>query len=351
MSGDLDAKQEARATALHEASLVIDAHDNYGNFADLDGLASGRIGGQTCRCLMVYIDVKPWEGDGPEDFRRSAQNYGDGWFRDGMLALEAVLRNIDEHPDDYLLVQNAADVRDAKRTNRLGVLVALEGAKVIEGRLELLRLWHRLGLRMLGLSWTFGNEVENRGGTPASDLGLTDFGRDVIRECNRLGVIIDPSQSLDVTFNEVLEISTQPIVVSHSGSRVLRKGGANDQNLSDEMIEALADKGGVCAIHFMSHHLKGGATSSTIDDVIDVVDYLVDKGGIDVVAWGSDWFPKNAAYLQARGGDSFSFPVGLEDASRLPNATRALVRRGYSDDQIQKIIGGNLVRVFETVLV
>jgi membrane dipeptidase len=169
--------------------------------------------------------------------------------------------------------------------------------------------------------------------------GLSDFGKEVIHEMNRLGMMVDISHVADKTFWDALEVSTAPIFASHSSCRALTNV---PRNMTDEMIEALAKKGGVVDINFSCGFLTArppgeGPASATLEDVVNHIDRVVKIAGIDAVGIGSDFDGIMCA------------PKGLDDVSKFPNLTRALLEKGYSEPDIRKIYGGNVLRVMRAV--
>jgi membrane dipeptidase len=157
--------------------------------------------------------------------------------------------------------------------------------------------------------------------------GLTELGVQTIEECNRLGIIVDVSHISDTSFYAVLDVAKAPIIASHHGLRALFE---TPRFMTDDQLRALADKGGVMGVMY-------GIGPKTLGDVVDHIDHAVEVGGIGCVGLGSDW-------------DGGCRPEGLEDSSKLPNLTRELVARGYQDGEVEKILGGNLMRVFKRVL-
>jgi membrane dipeptidase len=231
------------------------------------------------------------------------------------------------------LALTAQDIREAHARGELAVLLNIEGAEGIQGSLSLLRNYYRLGVRMMGLVWNHRNEVADGAGEEGSGGGLTKFGREVVREMNRLGMLIDLAHITAPGFYQVLELSEQPVLFTHGNCRALWD---HPRNLTDDQIKALAAKGGVFGISFVNTFMnRATATLATVADHIDHVCQLL--GSADYVAYGSDF-------------DGCTPPPGLEDVTRLPHLTAELLRRGYSEGDLAKILGGNYLRVFEQVL-
>ncbi len=289
-------------------------------------------------------------------------------LRDAMQSL------LDAHPDQIELATSAADVRRIARAGKIAAVLTLEGGHQIADDLAVLRVYHRLGIRSMTLTHFRNNHWADASTDRPQHNGLTDFGRQVVREMNRLGMIVDVSHVSDKTFYDTLETTTKPVIASHSSCRVLSDV---PRNMSDEMIRALARNGGVISINFGAGFLNpedaealrrriGEAVaaepalsgraldefaaseyareydqmkpaSATLEDALAHIDHAVKVGGIDHVGIGSDWDGIN------------SVPAGLEDVSKMPALTAALFRRGYSEGDVRKILGGNLLRVLREV--
>ena len=289
-------------------------------------------------------------------------------LRDAMQSL------LDAHPDQIELATSAADVRRIARAGKIAAVLTLEGGHQIADDLAVLRVYHRLGIRSMTLTHFRNNHWADASTDRPQHNGLTDFGRQVVREMNRLGMIVDVSHVSDKTFYDTLETTTKPVIASHSSCRALSDV---PRNMSDEMIRALARNGGVISINFGAGFLNpedaealrrriGEAVaaepalsgraldefaaseyareydqmkpaSATLEDALAHIDHAVKVGGIDHVGIGSDWDGIN------------SVPAGLEDVSKMPALTAALFRRGYSEGDVRMILGGNLLRVLREV--
>lgn len=330
-----------RARKLHESSIVIIGHDHICTEANLLSMQPARL---TAKICLVSLDARVFSQ--PADRDRSMHEYT-GFTNPALIELERVRRVIDRNPDVLFLALKAADIEQAHGKGKSAVVLGFEGGKPIEQSLELLHVFHRLGLRMMQLIWAGGNDICDRRDPPACE-GLTAFGRDVVREMNRLGMLIDPGHCLRKTFFQVLELSTQPVSVLHATPRGT-KPGAGD--LDDEQIEALAQSGGVVGLHFFSHYLNP-ERKATVDDIVDHVDYLANLAGIDHIALGADYFVMTDAFRQAHGmpqGGFLGIPEEFDSYEKLVGVTEALCARGYRDEDIRKTLGGNLLRVFRTV--
>jgi len=304
----------------------------------------------------------PMYYQGGEAVRRTLQ------MRDAMQSL------FDAHPDQIELATTAADVRRIAGTGRIAAVLTVEGGHQIADDLAILRMYHRLGVRSMTLTHFRNNNWVDSSTDRPRHGGLADFGRQVVREMNRLGMIVDVSHVSDQAFYDTLKVTTRPVIASHSSCRALSDV---PRNMTDDMIRALARNGGVISINFGAGFLNArdaealrqriGAmaatepaltgraldefnaadyirefgqmfpASATLEDAVAHIDHAVKVGGIDHVGIGSDWDGIN------------SVPAGLEDVSKMPALTEALLRRGYIEGDVRKILGGNLLRVLEEV--
>ena len=262
------------------------------------------------------------------------------------------------HPNDFVLVQSSQELEAAHKRGRIAALIGIEGGHAIEDSLRLLRDFYALGVRYMTLTHTNTNSwADSSGDMDKPEVkhhnGLTDFGKQVVAEMNRLGIIVDVSHVSDKTFWDALETSRAPIFASHSSCRAICNAA---RNMTDEMIVAMAKKGGVIQINFNSAFLSqksadadrlAEATKSgkdrpalppaSLEAVIAHINHVVKIAGVEAVGIGSDY-----------DGVS-SVPIGLEDVSKFPNLTRALLEEGHSASDIRKIYGGNTLRVMRAV--
>lgn len=244
------------------------------------------------------------------------------------------------HPDQVILALTADDIERARKQGKLAALIGIEGGHAIEDSLRLLRSFYALGARYMTLTHVNTNNWADSSGDLNDPRvkhhnGLTDFGRQVIAEMNRLGMIVDVSHVSDKTFWDVLSVSRAPVMASHSSCRALCD---HPRNLTDEMIRALAQKGGVIQINFAPEFLtRRQAPPAGLDDVVEHIAHAVRVGGIQAVGIGSDFDGIDRT------------PVGLEDVSKFPELTRALLARGFTPDDLRRIYGGNLLRLMRAV--
>jgi len=246
--------------------------------------------------------------------------------------LDAIDGAIDRHPGELTWTRTGAEVRAAKAAGRIAALGGIEGGQALEGQLAAIEPFARRGVRYLGLlhfsANAIGRPAHGRGADPAQ--GLTGFGRDVVRECERCGVIVDLAHINRRGFFDALALATRPPMVSHTGVLGVHR---HWRNIDDEQLRAVADKGGCVGVIFARRYLG----SASIDAVVDHLLHIVDVAGDDVPALGSDF-------------DGFVVPPeGLEDIAALPNLTVALSRRGVAPRVLEKILGGNVLRVLDAV--
>ncbi len=285
------------------------------------------------------------------------------------------------HPNDFVYATTAADIERAHREHKIAALMGIEGGHAIEDSLRLLRDYYALGVRYMTLThFNTNNWADAQGdfedSTVAKHNGLTPFGKDVVREMNRLGMMVDISHVADNTFYDAIKVSTAPIIASHSSCRAISN---HTRNMTDDMIRALAKNNGTMQINFDCGYLSQryndaskplmaefkprymeamkiedpaqrdaamerleaemGAKipPATLQDVVDQIDHAVKVGGIDHVGIGTDFDGVGCV------------PLELSSYDKFPALTRALLEKGYSADDIKKIYGGNLLRVMRAV--
>jgi membrane dipeptidase len=334
---------QERARRLHGHSVVMLTHDHLANRRALLGMLAG---GVTAKVLHLTIDALIWEFAGRRYVESQKQRDGIGWRALAMKALRRVRRIIDSEPDIFALIRTPRDILAAKRHGKAGIILGFEGAKPLEGTIEALHEFHALGVRVIQLTWAVPNLLveEDR------DAGLTPFGRQVIREMNRLGMIVDIAHLTYLSrraFFQAVELSEKPVMAGHNTVRPIAPQG----ELDDDQVRAIAAKGGIIGLHFCSHLVsRTGDTTpqASLDELVDQVDHIASLAGIDHVALGADFFRNDKVYARCM-GTNVSWVKGADSVRKIPNVTRALVRRGFSDSDIKKVLGANFLRVFNAV--
>jgi membrane dipeptidase len=336
-----DIRNDDRAARLHAASPVIVGHDHLANEPHLVDMQPA---GLAAKVLHVSVDAELWAA--PERREQSLHEYT-GFTGPALAQIERVRRVVDANPDRLCLATTADDIVQAHRAHRSAIVLGFEGGKPIEQDLELLRVFYRLGLRVLQLTWAGGNDICDRRDPPRCE-GLTPFGRSVLEEAGRLGILVDPGHCSRKTFDQVMELSRKAVACLHS-TPAGAKPGAGD--LDDDQVRAIAATGGVVGLHFFSHLLHPTA-KATVEDLVDHVEYVAGLAGIDAVALGGDYLELTEAFVQAHGLPPSGFlgiPDETDEYAKLGSVTRALCARGLSDEDVAKVLGGNLLRVFRSV--
>ena len=331
---------DAEVMKVHRSALLIDTHNDITS-RTVDGFD---IGPRNTSGKPTHTDlVRMKEGGIGAQFFAV---YVAAGYVEGNHSANRALQMIDtvrhdivaRYPNDFVLATTAADIEAAHKKGRIAALMGIEGGHAIEDSLRLLRDYYALGVRYMTLTHSNTNNwADSSGDMTRSDVkhhnGLTPFGKDVVREMNRLGMMVDISHVADKTFWDALEVSSAPIFASHSSARALADV---PRNMTDEMIVALAKKGGVVDINFSCGFLKVGSRP-TVADVVAHIDHIRQIAGVDAIGIGSDFDGIGCA------------PEGLDEVSKFPNLTRALLEKGYTAEEIRKIYGGNLLRVMRAV--
>ena len=363
-----------RALAIHRRAIVVDTHNDVttpmtNNYFDLGGtppapyrtnIARMKQGGLTAEFFSLY--VRPWYVEHGGSTRRTLD------------MIDAVYRAVERHPRDLMLATSVADVRRAKRLNNVAALMCIEGGHAIEDSLPTLREFYRLGVLYMTLTWNNTTNWADAGRGEKKHGGLNDFGREVVREMNRLGMLVDVSHVSDETMSDALDVSKAPVIASHSSARALSNVS---RNIPDDLLKRIAKNGGVVCVNFYTFFVdektvgpqseardkRLKAQQDAIDakykddperraeesdkleqanplpplpisKLIDHIDHIVKVAGVDHVGIGADFDGAN------------DMPEGASDVSMLPNITYELLKRGYSEPDIRKILGGNFLRAF-----
>jgi membrane dipeptidase len=259
--------------------------------------------------------------------------------------------------DHFVLATTTADIVEAKRNGKIAFVICLEGASPLQNEISYLRNFYKLGLRCVGLTHDVRNEVAD-GIRERNGSGLTHFGVSVVKECESLGIVVDVSHLSDRGTEDVLEVSSGPIIASHSNARALC---ANRRNLPDHLIRGIAKGGGVIGFHALDR-IVSDQPNPTLDHVLKHIAYVAELGGVDCVGVGPDimenWDPHIVDYVSERSSTIHGIPVthwkhgypeGMKSNADLPRLTEGLFGLGFDDDEVAKILGRNFLRVFDAV--
>jgi membrane dipeptidase len=326
---ELSEAQEKRARAVYQKSIVITAHDHCFH---PDDFRDQERAGITVRTIKLTTDGIYWQ----DAARHNIGSEVDGWLKRARIAIEILRKNMAQAGGKAVVVRRVDDIRRAKQRGQQGVIISFEGGRPLEGRLENLKNFYEQGLRDMQLFWAVSSPLK----TP--DNRFSAFGLQVIRELNRLGIVADFSHLRAPAFDEAISATVDPIIVSHCAVKAVSgadvSGGTD--HLNDNTIRAIAKNGGVICLHFYQGYIRPQrGTRSSVEDLADHADYIRRLVGIDHVALGVDFFPE-------RGGPWIR---GAEQMGGMINVARELVRRGYDDAEIEKVLGGNLMRIYERV--
>jgi membrane dipeptidase len=326
---NLTPEQEKRALSIYRSAIVITAHDHCLQSDDFKDAAKAGI---TARVIKPLTDG--YFRRGPARF--PIDNPIDGWAHRGREAIAILQSRADGSHGKIRIIRSVADIENAKRDGAQGIIMSFEGGRPLQGDLQNLQLFHDLGLRELQLYWAIPSPLKNHDGT------LSPFGENVIREMDRLGVVLDISHMPATSFMAALAISRNPIVISHCAVTFAEHSARpNTDGLDDDTIRLIAAHGGVICVHFMNGyiHPRHGTEFPTVEDLVDHIDRIQQVAGIDYVELGPDYSPMQG-WRWVEGAERF---VGM------PNVAREMVRRGYSDTEIRKVLGLNLMRVYGKV--
>jgi membrane dipeptidase len=283
----------------------------------------------------------------------------DRYLTDGGLrvALDQIARLYTETEANgrFAICRTYREIEAARQTGKIAVLITIEGAEPLGSDLDLLRVFYELGVRSIGLTHARSNRAGHGGAFAASGSrpdGLTPFGRDVVRECERLGVIVDLAHINPTGFDEILSITTRPPIVSHTN---VRRYYDIERNISDAQIKAVGKRRGVIGVNSILVNPK--EEGSTMDCYVDHIEHIADLIGIDGVGIGFDFFefiyrqwPESRQRELAAKFTTPHFIPDLRNHSHARNLTRRLIERGFSDDRIEKILRGNWLRIFKELL-
>jgi membrane dipeptidase len=366
---DADSSLE-RAKAILDESPVVDGHNDLpwvirekfagdveghdisrpaGYDTDIPRLREGRVGTQF---WSVYVPSSL----SPLDAMKAQ-----------LEQIDIARRMIALYPEDLQLATSVAEIEDARRNGRIASLLGMEGGHTIVNSLGALRSFYGLGVRYMTLTHFHSNDWADSATGDVLHEGLTDFGREVVREMNRLGMLVDLSHVSDDTMHDALEVTEAPVIFSHSSARALTR---HARNVPDSVLKRVAENGGVVMVTFIPAYVNearrewevgmipllketttdaeweevgaryreehGAPPLATLDDVADHIEYVAQVAGVDHVGIGSDFY----------GAEGDELIQGLEDVSGFPNLVAELLRRGWSEEDVEKLARGNLLRAF-----
>jgi len=354
---ELDPEQEVRARELHRDSIVFDFHchpirlpEDMSQFEAYSRRGRYHTGyeGLQKSGLTACLD-----GMGALAYISSMA----GWqFEDVAFELGIRLSDFDHHREKVVIGRFAQDIRRAKEEGKTAIIPHIENVGAIGNYLDRIDILYGLGYRAMGLTYNDTNYIGG-GRTEREQSGLSNFGRDAVGRINDLGALIDVAHAGDAVILEALEISEAPCVSTHDCAYTVHQ---HPRCKSDQILKAIADKGGVIGVESVPNMVSRSITQG-IEDVFRHMEHIINVAGIDHVAVGSDTVFGNQAELQMQvmqfidvsgllEGFVDTSIDGFENPSEIINVTRGLIKRGYADEEIKKIIGGNALRVFEKVV-
>jgi membrane dipeptidase len=365
-----------RARQLHMRAIVVDTHDD-----TTQRLVGDKSFDIAKRNTTGNIDIPRMREGGLDAIFFSIWMNGDitgpTAIKRALDQIDAVREAVRTHPNDMVLATTAAEIRQAHAAKKIAALMGVEGGHMIDSDLGVLRTYYALGVRYMTLTHSLNTPWADSSGDKPGHDGLAPFGKDVVREMNRLGMMVDISHVADKTFFDALETTKVPVIASHSSARAITNA---PRNMTDDMLRAMTKNGGVVMINyhagFLSEEFRtakpGPALQAKLDAVskrcgdnegcsipandalyheamlngdmprvswekiVDHIDHVAKIAGVDHVGLGSDF-------------DGATMPIGMESASGLPKITEALLKRGYSEADVEKILGGNILRTMEAV--
>jgi membrane dipeptidase len=332
----------ADAAQLHRDAIVIDAHSDV-----LCDIARRRAAGE--RGVFRALHLPAWRDGGVNvvvtTLYTEEEHKPDRALRRAVTLLGAGLNDADETPE-LRYCTTRAEVEQTVADGKLACILAIEGGECVQDGLEGLRVFYQLGVRIFGFTWNQRNLLAEGVGEERAAGGLTELGREMVAEANRLGIWLDVSHLSEKSFWDMLELSTTPLIASHSNAKALC---GHRRNLDDEQLKALAAAGGVIGINGVAAFINDDPKEANLERMLDHLDYIANLVGIEHVALGPDFVD----YLRVGPGvsrhDDIDYPAGFENITKMPAVTAGLLTRGYGEDDIRGVLGGNFLRGFERV--
>jgi membrane dipeptidase len=326
---------------LHREMLVFDAHRDVAYEAPLNErfLASWLTGVDLCLPLLKQggIDAQVFA------FCIAPSAAGLPPTAEALRQLDLVMGILESHGDEALLARTAGDIRRAKQEGKIALILSLEGAEPVCNELGLLRMFYRLGFRATGLTWNFRNALAD-GRYEGAEGRLSKLGVAAVREMNRLGMMVDLAHLAQPAMREVLQATERPVIHSHGVT--LGACPTRPSNIPDDLLEAIARNGGLFCVTTVPEAVATDPAQATLERYLDHVDHAVKVMGSDHVGLGADF----DVYQIHLGLPRERWLRGLEEADRWPDVTAGLMARGYSQADVRKIVGENLLRVFGQVI-
>ena len=354
MSIELNSQLNDHALKLHNDSLVVDMHsDIHLDVIRSRGKGETRVLERRHYNRLKEAGINTVVLSTPAKFGPDPYPYLTTPVHNFLSMADAIDQEIIESPRCFTQILEADDILRAKDENKIGIILGLEGAEAVTDDLALLRCYYRLGLRIMNLTWHQRNQISD-GISEPSNSGLSNIGRKLIKEMNKLGIAIDVAHLSEAGVIDVLELSEQPIIASHANVRALCD---HRRNLHDWQIKGIAEKGGLIGVVFLANFVS--TENPNIFHVLDHVDYLKRLVGSNFIGIGPDYTDygqdmiisarRVAGHIMPLNDEYIPYAYGLEKATKLSNFTKGLVSRGYSDFEIRRILGENFLEFFRKI--
>lgn len=332
----------ADAAQLHRDAIVIDAHSDV-----LCDIARRREAGE--RGVFSALHLPAWRDGGVNvvvtTLYTEEEHKPDRALRRAVTLLGAGLNDADETPG-VRYCTTRTQVEQAVADGQLAFILAIEGGECVQDGIEGLRVFYQLGVRIFGFTWNQRNLLAEGVGEERAAGGLTELGREMVAEANRLGIWLDVSHLSVKSFWDMLELSSAPLIASHSNAKALC---GHRRNLDDDQLKALAAAGGVIGINGVAAFITDDPKDANLERMLDHLDYIANLVGLEQVALGPDFVDYLRVGPGASRHDDIDYPAGFENITKMPAVTAGLLARGYSEGDIRGVLGGNFLRGFERV--